>query len=64
MTLEESFEKLELTIEKLESEDITLEASFAAYKEGMDLIRQCNETIDKVEKKVLALNKDGELDEF
>lgn len=64
MSLEETFDKLEETIERLEAEDISLEESFAAYQEGMKLLKQCNDTIDKVEKQVLALNKEGGLDEF
>ena len=35
LTLEEAFEKLEETIEKLQAEDITLEDSFKEYKQGM-----------------------------
>ena len=35
LTLEEAFEKLEETIEKLEAEGITLEDSFKEYKQGM-----------------------------
>lgn len=64
MTLEQTFELLEETIEKLEDEDISLEESFKLYKEGMKLIQSCNDKIDKVEKEVLKLNEDGELDEF
>ena len=64
MSLEETFDKLEETIERLEAEDISLEESFAAYQEGMKLLKQCNDTIDKVEKQVLALNEEGGLDEF
>ena len=30
----------------------------------MELLKKCNETIDKVEKKVLVLNENGETDEF
>lgn len=63
-TLEQSFEKLEATIEKLEQEDISLEESFKLYKEGMKLIKSCNDRIDRVEKEVLRLNEDGELDGF
>ena len=48
----------------LEEEDITLEASFKAYQEGMKLLQYCNEKIDKVEKQVLKINEDGGLDEF
>ncbi len=64
LTLEQIFEKLEGTIEKLEQEDIPLEESFRLYKEGMKLVKSCNDRIDKVEKEVLKLNENGELDEF
>ncbi|MEZ3443763.1 MAG: exodeoxyribonuclease VII small subunit [Lachnospiraceae bacterium] len=63
-TLDQSFEKLEEMIGKLEQEDISLEESFKLYKEGMKLIKSCNDKIDKVEKEVLKLNENGELDEF
>ena len=63
-TLEQVFDKLEETIGKLEQEDIPLEESFILYKEGMKLIKSCNDRIDKVEKEVLKLNENGELDEF
>lgn len=64
LTLEETFELLEEKLESLESEDISLEDSFKIYKEGMDLLRQCHEKIDYVEKKVLEINEAGELVEF
>ena len=64
MSLEENFAKLEETVAKLEAEDISLEESFRIYKEGMELLRQCNTDIDKVEKQVLLLNESGELEEF
>ncbi len=63
-SLEEAFEQIEDTIARLEDEDITLEDSFRAYQEGMKLLKYCNEKIDRVEKQVLKINEDGELDEF
>ncbi len=64
MTLEEKLVKLEDTIARLEAEDISLEEAFKTYKEGMDLLKECNTEIDKVEKQVQKLNEEGELDEF
>lgn len=64
LSLEEAFEQIEETIGRLEEDDITLEESFRAYQEGMKLLKYCNEKIDKVEKQVLKINEDGELDEF
>lgn len=62
--LEEAFLKLEETVKNLERDDISLEASFQEYQKGMELLKKCSETIDKVEKKVLILNENGETDEF
>lgn len=64
LTLEEAFARLEEVTRMLEDEDISLEQSFAVYQKGMDLLKYCNESIDKVEKKVLVLNGEGKLDEF
>lgn len=64
LNLEEAFEKLEETVAALEQEDISLEESFRIYKEGMELLKKCNQAIDQVEKKVLILNEDGETHEF
>ena len=64
LSLEEAFGQVEETIALLEEDDITLEASFKAYQEGMKLLQYCNEKIDKVEKQVLKINEDGGLDEF
>lgn len=64
LTLEEALGKLESTIAKLQSEEVSLEESFNLYKEGMDYVKLCSETIDQVEKKVLMLNQEGKLDEL
>lgn len=64
LSLEEAFEQIEEVLAHLETEDITLEQSFQEYNRGMKLLQHCNETIDRVEKKVLQMNEDGGLDEF
>lgn len=64
LSLEETFEQIEEVIAHLETEEITLEQSFQEYNKGMKLLQHCNETIDRVEKKVLQINEDGGLDEF
>ena len=64
-TLEQSFEKLEQIIGNLENGDVSLEDSFKLYNEGMKLIQNCNQHLDKVEKKIVVLNqKEGDEDEF
>ena len=63
-TLEENFARLENKMEQLEREDIPLEEAFQAYSEGMAILKQCSEQIDRVEKKVLKLSENGQLEEF
>lgn len=64
LSLEENFARLEETIEKLEAEDISLEGAFAAYSEGMAILKTCNAQIDRVEKQVLKLTEEGNLEEL
>ncbi len=56
LSLEESFQKLEEIVGKMEQEDISLEDSFALYNEGMKVLKNCNDSIDTVEKKLMILN--------
>ena len=63
-TLQEMLKTLDEQIRALESEDISLEDSFLVYEQGMKLIKECNDKIDRVEKKVLELNAEGTLQEM
>lgn len=62
--LEGAFRELDKVVERLESREITLEESFKVYQSGMELLRTCNEKIDRVEKKMLQMDEDGELSGF
>ena len=64
MTLEEKLANLDAMTEQLRKEDITLEESFSLYKDGMELIKQCNADIDRVEKQVQILNADGQVTDW
>lgn len=64
LTTEEAFEQLEELIEILDNPELSLEEAFAAYKDGMELLKHCNESIDAVEKRVKALSEEGELYDF
>lgn len=63
-SLEENFEELEELIEILSGEDISLEEAFRAYSRGIAVLKECNDQIDLVEKKVLVLSRQGELEEL
>ena len=58
------FSDLEQTIKKMEEGEISLEESFQLYHQGMDMLKACNSKIDKVEKKMLLLDEEGEEHEF
>lgn len=64
LSLEASLEQLEQVMEELNSPELSLEASFAKYKQGMDLLLKCNQAIDKVEKELMILEENGISDEF
>lgn len=55
MTLEQSFESLSSIIGQLHDGNLTLEESFKMYEEGMKLVKNCNDALDKVEKKLVII---------
>ncbi len=56
--LNEVFAELDEIIEKMGSED-SLEKTFDMYKKGVSLLKDANESIDKIEKQVKVLDDDG-----
>lgn len=63
LTLEEAFENIDRTLEALQS-DVPLEKSFELYKEGMELLKYCDEKLKGVEGQIMIMNEEGELNEF
>ena len=64
LSLEEYFEQLDTVVEGMEQDEVSLEKSFELYEKGIGLLKKCNDMIDKVEKKVQILDKEGQLHEF
>ncbi len=64
VSIEASFEELEALLERMQDEETSLEEAFTCYEPGMKLLKHCNETIDKVEKKVQKIAEDGVLEDF
>ena len=60
---EEALEELEKVVERLESGELSLEDSLAAFEEGVGLVKFCNRKLTEVEKKIelLVKDKDGKL---
>ena len=57
---ETALEDLEQVVEQLESGDLALEDSLAAFEKGVGLAKFCNQKLNDVEKKVELLIKDKE----
>ena len=60
---EESIKALEKIVESLEKGDIGVEESLDRWEKGIKLSKECNEMLDKAEKKVSVLIN-GEKQDF
>lgn len=64
ISLEERFEKLEEIVTKMEDSSVSLDESFELYKSGLDELKEANLALDKMEKAMLVLGQNGQLEEF
>ena len=62
--LEERFSMIEDILGQMEDENVTLDQSFDLYKQGIEQIKAANADLDSIEKAMLVMNEDGELEEF
>lgn len=63
MTLEESFEQLDVLIDRLENGNVPIDEAFKLYKESVKLVEGCNRQLDKVEKEIVVLGNAEVADE-
>ncbi|MDD6858654.1 exodeoxyribonuclease VII small subunit [Lachnospiraceae bacterium HCP1S3_C3] len=61
-SIEKNFEELGKIIEMMDNDEVSLEDSFKLYEKGMKLVKQCNDKIDKVEKKINIIEGNVEND--
>ena len=64
MGLEERFAAIELILDQMEDENVTLDESFELYKKGMEQMKAANQALNQIEKAMLVMNESGELEEF
>ena len=57
-TLEAAFEEMDSLIVQMENKETSLEESFKLYTAGMKLIKYCNDSLDKVEKKLIEISEE------
>ena len=56
---EDGLAELESTVAKLESGELTLEDSLAAFERGVGLVKALNERLGAVEQRIEILTRDG-----
>jgi exodeoxyribonuclease VII small subunit len=57
---ESALQELESVVEHLESGDLSLEDSLAAFEKGVGLVKYCNQKLNEIEQKVEVLLRDNE----
>ena len=55
LSFESAFQELEKIIQKMETADLSLEASLAAYQRGTELLKFCQNTLTTAEQKIQIL---------
>ena len=56
---EDGLAELEETVTRLESGDLTLEDSLAAFERGVGLVKMLNERLGAVEQRIEVLTREG-----
>ena len=64
LTLEERLAHLEQIVARMEDADVSLDEAFELYKKGLDEVKSANDMVQGMEKAMLVLNSDGQLEEF
>ena len=64
LTLEERFAHLEQIVARMEDADVSLDEAFELYKKGLDEVKSAKDMVQGMDKAMLVLNSDGQLEEF
>lgn len=63
-TYEQAYSKLEQILEKLETNNTSLDESLKLYEEGIKLFSMCNKLLDEAKFKISKFNTEQELEDF
>lgn len=65
LTFEESLEKLEEIVNKLENGDVPLDDAIEEFKKAMDLVKICNDKLNTAEESIAKIvQENGEIIDF
>ena len=63
-SFEEAMKNLEAIVTELEKGELNLDDSVKKFEEGIKISKECNEMLEKAEKKIsILLEKDGNIEE-
>lgn len=60
-SIEEAFEQLSDIVAQMDEPGVTLEESMHLYRRGVELLNQCGDTLDRIEKEMITLTEEGEM---
>jgi len=63
LSFEDSYERLEMVIQRLEKPDLTLDESVALYEEGIHLAEHCDRQLEDAELRVSQLLSESDLED-
>lgn len=58
-SFEDALKRLETLTQAMQSSEMPLEEALAAYQEGNELVKYCQEKLSEVEQKLQVLDADG-----
>ena len=64
LKLEEALDRIVALLNQMGDKDVSLEETFRLYQEGMRLLKNCSEQIDRVEKQMIQIDEEGQIHEF
>ena len=64
LNLEKLLAELESIVKKMEGDDLNIEESIKSYEKGINLIKDAQNKLKKIEQKVEILSKDSTLENF
>ena len=60
LNFEDAMKELEKIADELENGELSLEKSVEKFEQGIELSKKCNEILEKAEKRISILIKDGD----
>ena len=60
ISFEQALEELQGVVERLEAGKVALEDSLSLYERGMELVKICNQALDRAEQRVSLVRPDAQ----